>query len=79
MKISMFPIVARTMRVRDDLLADIALVEDGKMGVTVHGRYQDEVMIAVCKPAVLAELKGRLASLDQDLESYGVRLDDGAD
>lgn len=76
MKLEMFAIVSRTMTVRDKLIEQIGAVETAErgLGVTIHGIYQDEAMLAVVRPVVLTELRARLASIDRDLVSYGVEL-----
>lgn len=78
MKLSMFPIVKRTIATRDQLEQLIAEVEIGRLQVSIAAQVQDEAMIALVKPVVLMELKGRLASLDRDLEAYGVQVKEPA-
>lgn len=78
MKLSMFPIVKRTIATRDQLEQLIAEVEIGRLQVSIAAQVQDEAMIALVKPVVLRELKGRLASLDRDLEAYGVQVKEPA-
>lgn len=78
MKLSMFPIVKRTIATRDQLEQLIAEVEIGRLQVSIAAQVQDEAMIALIKPVVLMELKGRLASLDRDLEAYGVQVKEPA-
>lgn len=74
MKLSMFGIVKRTIEARERIENLIASAEIGHVFVTVGGTQQDEAMCAVVKPVVIAELKARRASLDRDLESYGVEV-----
>ena len=78
MKLSMFPIVKRTIATRDQLEQLIAEVEIGRLQVSIAAQVQDEAMIALIKPVVLMELEGRLASLDRDLEAYGVQVKEPA-
>lgn len=78
MKLSMFPIVKRTIATRQQLEQLIAEVEIGRLQVSIAAQVQDEAMNALVKPAVLMELKGRLASLDRDLEAYGVQVKEPA-
>lgn len=78
MKLSMFPIVKRTIATRGQLEQLIAEVEIGRLQVSIAAQAQDEAMIALVKPVVLMELKGRLASLDRDLEAYGVQVKEPA-
>lgn len=72
----MFPIVQRTIRERERLLDLLAEVEIGRVHVSIGTQLQDEAMSALVKPVVLAELKGRIASFERDLESYGVAVGD---
>ena len=78
MKLSIFPIVKRTIATRDQLEQPNAEVEIGRLQVSIAAQVQDEAMIALIKPVVLMELKGRLASLDRDLEAYGVQVKEPA-
>ncbi len=76
MKLSMFPIVKRTVEARERIENLIDRAEIGQLFVTVGGQQQDEAMSAVVKPVIIGELKARRASLDRDLEAYGVQVKD---
>jgi hypothetical protein len=75
MKLSMLGIVNRTADALRRVEEDIAGVELGMVFVTVGGRQQDDAMTAAAKGAILAELRGRKASLERDLDSYGVKVE----
>ena len=75
MKLSMLPIVERTAKARDAIDLAIAAVEMDLVQVTIQGVYQDDAMVALIRPVVMGELKARRASLDRDLDSYGVKVD----
>lgn len=77
MRISMLAIVNRTVAVRNALSAAIKAAENGEIIVTIGLNMQDEAMAHAVKAAVLAELEGRLSSIDRDLRSYGVVVDSG--
>lgn len=74
----MFPIVQRTVEARGRIENLIAAVEIGQLNVSIGVHLQGDAMSAVVKPVVLAELRGRLASLDRDLEAYGVAVKEPA-
>jgi hypothetical protein len=78
LNITMLPMVNRINRARDEQVALLNAVEQGgedKLIVSIDGVRQDAAMAAVARPAVIAELRGRLASLDRDLEAMGVKVD----
>lgn len=72
MRLSMLPIVERTVAALGQIDKAVAAVELDIVQLSIEGVYQDTAMIARIRPVVLAELKGRRASLLRDLESYGV-------
>jgi hypothetical protein len=74
MKLSMLPIVERTVQARERVERAIAGIEDNTLQVLILGEYQDDAMEALVRPVVLAELKARLCSLDRDLVSYRVEV-----
>lgn len=75
MKLSMLPIVQRTVKVREDIDQLLAAIETDAVQVIIRSTYQDSLMVDQVKPVIIAELKARRESLDRDLESYGVTLD----
>ena len=77
MKRSMRPIVKRTAEALVQVELDIEVVENSLFDITFAGRYQDDAMKAAAKGAILSELRGRKASLERDLESYGVDVGAG--
>ncbi|WP_338445940.1 hypothetical protein V5F89_12395 [Pelagerythrobacter marensis] len=77
MKLSMLPIVRRTAEALGRIDADIGIVESDLFDITFAGRYQDDALKAAAKAAILAELRGRKASLERDLQNYGVEVCDG--
>lgn len=72
MKLAMLSIVQRTAEARSQVELDIRVVEGDMFDITFAGRYQDDAMKAAAKAAILSELRGRKASLERDLDSYGV-------
>lgn len=44
------------------------------LGVTLQGRYQDDVILDCCRPAVQAELQRRIAEVDTQLTALGVDM-----
>jgi hypothetical protein len=78
MRLSMLEIVKRTAFCRCRVLADLEAVREGKFRITIDGEPQDGAMMAIARPAIESELNGRLASLNRDLDSYGVKVDDAA-
>lgn len=74
MKLCMLEIVERTAEARRRVENDIAGVEMGLVSITIANRHQDDAMIAAVRAAMMAELNGRKAELERDLESYGVEI-----
>lgn len=75
MKLSILPIVDRTVMARRKAQSDLALVETDKFVVMIDGHPQDDALKSAAKSAIVAELTGRIASLERDLDSYGVQVD----
>lgn len=75
MKLSMLGIVQRTVQARDLVQRELAALESGELVITLGGCPQDDAMKAVATPAIERELLGRIASLNRDLETYGVTVD----
>lgn len=72
MKIGNFPLVARAVTARLEL---VKKREQGKVEVVIDGVYQDQAMIERVKPAVASELMLRIQELDEDLRQMGVVID----
>ena len=75
MKLSMLPIVERTVKARLRIDDQLAALNSDLLLIVVGGAQLDEAMAALVKPGVLRELTARKASLDRDLASYGVSVD----
>lgn len=74
MKLSMLPIVERTVAARNKVLAELEAVKVNAFTVSINGDRQDMAMMAIAKPSIELELNSRLLSLNSDLESYGVAV-----
>ncbi|MEO7335776.1 MAG: hypothetical protein ABIV63_04260 [Caldimonas sp.] len=72
MKLSLLPLVELADVVRQVVLAELAALDADNFVVTINGSRQDDALRAVAKPVLERELRGRLASLDRDLQAYGV-------
>lgn len=72
MKLAMLPIVQRTVKARNDIDELLAAIDLDMVQVIIRSTYQDDAMVALVKPVIVAELKARRTSLERDLESYGV-------
>ena len=75
MRLSMLPIVRRTVEARQQTLYLIDLVEKDDVSIAIGGVRMDEAMTALARPVILTELRARVVSLDRDLRSYGVQVD----
>lgn len=75
MKLFLLPIVQRTAAALEHVENDIRAADLNLIGVTLGAKIQDDAMSHAVKAAVLAELRGRKASLERDLEGYGVTLE----
>lgn len=75
MRLSMLPIVRRTVEARQQMLFLIDLVEKDDVSIAIGGVRMDEAMTALARPVILTELRARVVSLDRDLRSYGVQVD----
>lgn len=59
---------------RNRILEEIKLVNNGKLGVTIQGKYQGEVIINRVAPIVLKFLYEELYYLENKLKNLGVEL-----
>lgn len=75
MKLSDLPDVWITDQVHQKLDARIAAVEQTKFCMTIAGDRVDDALLAVARPAIIAELRARKAVLERKLISYGVEID----
>lgn len=75
MRLSSLGIVQRAKDVLDRIEQAIANVEAGLVLITIGGCQEDDAMAAACKTSILAELRGRKASLLRDFEAWGVQVD----
>lgn len=75
MRLSMLPIVERTNLARNAVNSQLQALAADQFVLTIGGDRMDDALRAVVKPALQRELAGRLASLNRDLESYGVTVD----
>lgn len=46
----------------------------GKLGVTIGGAYQDEVLVELVRPVIEHHLDGQMRLIDQELEALGVYI-----
>lgn len=61
---------------RQQLLNDI---ETGKFGVTINGKYQDDVIVELARGIVVGELRARVRCIEDDLRQYGVLITGSVD
>ena len=85
MKLSRLDMVNRHAEVRAKLNSQLAAI-DGKPTcvnpvhadrgyvITINGERADDALLAVARPAIRAELEGRIASIDRDLKALGVEI-----
>ncbi|WP_439539482.1 hypothetical protein [Sphingomonas sp.] len=45
-----------------------------KLGVTIHGTYQEDDIVELVRPIVHRELKARIARIDAELVKLGVQV-----
>lgn len=84
MKLSMLELVNRTADARRALQRklDALSIHDEPctalglrpLAITIDGEPQDEAMLAICRPVIEREIRAQIASLDKDLEAYGVEV-----
>lgn len=61
----------------DELMLRRRALEDqlqAKLGVTLHGRYQEDDIVELVRPVVHRELRARIACIDAELVKLGVRI-----
>jgi hypothetical protein len=80
MKLSDYRKVAALLTQRESLWADHIKVnnsanDNGALGVTIQGRYQQWDILEPVKPVVLAVLEKRIALIDEQLTKLGVEID----
>jgi hypothetical protein len=83
--LTLLPMVNRIAEARKALVHQLQVVESGeptdalmvkpRLAITIDGARMDDAMLAVARPAIVCELRGRIASLDRDLEAMGVRAE----
>lgn len=59
---------------REDLAAELGNVRNGKYGITLHGKYQDQEFLDACKESVAGVLEHRIAAIEARLTELGVAL-----
>lgn len=57
---------------REDLAAELGNVRNGKYGITLHGKYQDQEFLNACKESVASVLEQRITVIDARLLELGV-------
>lgn len=75
MRLSMLGIVNRTADARAALLFQLQLLENvdnQSLHLTLDGNRMDGTMVALVRPVIAAELRGRIRSLERDLEAQGI-------
>lgn len=62
---------------RHELAGKLAICTPPSNGlnVLIQSTYQDEAMVEAIRPAVLAELRARLAAVDAELNALGVETE----
>lgn len=75
MKLSRLSMVLRYTSIRDKLVNQLKLLaEQGKLRVSIDGDLQDDTIVELIKPRIVAEINARISSLDRDLEALGVEI-----
>lgn len=78
MKISTLKQVEELLVERSKLLTDMGHATStgaSRLGITFHGRYQNDSFVDVIRPAVVAELQRQIDYIHKALEALGMEID----